>query len=100
MKNLKNKTWVWYVGIFLLVLLLVNIFTSSAFFSTQSAEIPYSEFLSLLEAGKVADVEIGTSYITFDVIAEEGQKPAKKITQRLYEDQQWLYTPPLPFNLL
>nr|WP_295970300.1 ATP-dependent zinc metalloprotease FtsH [uncultured Bacillus sp.] len=71
MKEIKppKKPFLYYYGVILLAILLLNIFIFPAFFQKQVKEVDYGTFLSMVEEGAVVKVEIKKNYIFFNSVA-------------------------------
>jgi cell division protease FtsH len=67
MKEVKppKKSLIYFYGIILLVIILLNAFIFPTFFNLSVKEVDYGTFLDMVEAGKVAEVEIQENYIMF-----------------------------------
>lgn len=72
MKEVKppKKPLIYFYGIILLVIILLNAFIFPSLLNLSVKEVDYGTFLDMVEAGKVAEVEIQEDYIMF--------KPAKE----------------------
>ena len=63
----QKKSMLYYYGIALIIILLLNIFVFPALLQPQVREVPYDEFISLVDADKVAEVSQQNSMIIFTV---------------------------------
>ena len=61
----QRKSMLYYYGIALIIILLLNIFVFPALLQPQVREVPYDEFISLVDADKVAEVSQQDSMIVF-----------------------------------
>ena len=61
----QKKSMLYYYGIALIIILLLNIFVFPALLQPQVREVPYDEFISLVDADKVAEVSQQDSMIVF-----------------------------------
>ena len=69
-----NKQWATYATIVLVVLLLLNVFVIPSLSERSVKETSYDEFLSLMDAGYVTEVEIDETTDTIYYIADNGEK--------------------------
>ena len=61
----QKKSMLYYYGVALIIILLLNIFVFPALLQPQVREVPYDEFISLVDADKVAEVSQQDSMIVF-----------------------------------
>ena len=61
----QKKSMLYYYGIALIIILLLNIFVFPALLQPQVREVPYDEFISLVDADKVAEVSQQDNMIVF-----------------------------------
>ena len=61
----QRKSMLYYYGIALIIILLLNIFVFPALLQPQVREVPYDEFISLVDADKVAEVSQQDNMIVF-----------------------------------
>lgn len=86
-----KKPLIFYAGLVLLVLVLLNSFVFPRLFSAQVQEVDYGVFMQMTEQGQVAQVEIDTNEIVFAdhsnpaKIYKTGRMEDPGLTQRLYD---------------
>ena len=61
----QKKSMLYYYGIALIIILLLNIFVFPALLQPQVREVPYDEFISLVDSDKVAEVSQQDNMIVF-----------------------------------
>src|SRR4051812_9301224 len=94
MKEIKppKKPLIFYYGIILVVILLLNSFIFPSIFNRSVKEVDYGTFLSMVEDGKVKQVNIENNTITFKPVDTSEAKLYKtgtiddpKLVDRLHE---------------
>ena len=81
--NKKISFSIWYVVLAIIAIVLVHDFIVA---TQKLEELPYSEFRTLLAAGKVAEVSVTQQRVTGKLKAEEGAKEQKLFTTIRVED--------------
>ncbi len=71
----QRKPILYYSGIVIILMLLLNIFVFPALLQAQVTEVTYDQFLSLVEEGRVTDVAYEDNQIRF-IVQEDGGRPA------------------------
>lgn len=74
---------IWYVVLAIIAIVLVHDFIVAA---QKLEELPYSEFRTLVAAGKVAEVSVTQQRVTGKLKAEEGAKEQKLFTTIRVDD--------------
>ena len=72
--NQQRKNLLYYYGSVLLIVLIFNIFLAPKLFEPQVQEVPYSKFISQIDAGEVTKVEIQDNQIVYTTGYEANQK--------------------------
>ena len=80
-----KKPLIFYYVIFLALLILVNVFLTPRIAQEPTSEVPYSEFMTAVEEGKVKEAKVTDS--TIEYYLEEGAKKTRCITARISDIQ-------------
>lgn len=88
----KKRSILYYYLAILVIILLLNTFVFPSFTEQKVEEVDYGTFLTMVEEGKVADVEIQDTYIAFtpkkdeEVVYKTGIMEDSGLVDRLYEE--------------